>query len=211
MTKRSRPFRWLGWLLIILGPLALIWSGVTVAWKEPYTAVKQQVKESQLRDQLEHTIVVAAKPDPRVTKGATPTKRTKPVVPVMPRLEEGQAVGVLEGPRINALLTYGVNHINNGPGLWNARPGQGKTVVVSGHRTTYGAPFRHINSLQRGDVLTLSTPWGTWRYRVTREAIVAPTDMWVTNNRGFEQLVLTACHPVYSAAQRYIVFARHIS
>jgi sortase A len=38
--------------------------------------------------------------------------------------------------------------------------------------------------------------------------IVLPTALWVTRNVGYERLVLSACNPLYSAAQRIIIFAR---
>ena len=44
--------------------------------------------------------------------------------------------------------------------------------------------------------------------RVEGTRIVAPTARWVIRRVGYERLVLTACHPLYSAAQRIVVFAR---
>ena len=38
--------------------------------------------------------------------------------------------------------------------------------------------------------------------------IVLPTALWVIDNVGYDRLVLSACNPLYSAAQRIIVFAR---
>ena len=89
-----------------------------------------------------------------------------------------------------------------------AFPGQGKTVGIAGHRTTYLAPFRNINEIEDGDELILEMPYGTFRYRVQRHAIVDPYDVHIVRDMGYERLVLTACHPLYSAAQRWAVFAR---
>jgi sortase A len=50
-------------------------------------------------------------------------------------------------------------------------------------------------------------PYGTFTYRVSRHEIVDPSDVGIVDDVGHERLVLTACHPVYSAAQRYAVFA----
>ena len=85
-----------------------------------------------------------------------------------------------------------------------------RPALVSGHRTTYGAPFRHLDGLRRGDRLRLVTPYGTFTYRVTGTRIVDPGDLSVTRDVGHERLVLTACHPVYSAAQRIVVFADRV-
>ena len=45
-------------------------------------------------------------------------------------------------------------------------------------------------------------------YVVQSTQIVLPTALWVTDNVGYDRLVLSACNPLYSAAQRIIVFAR---
>jgi sortase A len=51
-------------------------------------------------------------------------------------------------------------------------------------------------------------PYGRFVYDVEREQIVEPTATWVTRRAGYDRLVLTACHPKYSAAQRIVIFAR---
>ena len=51
-------------------------------------------------------------------------------------------------------------------------------------------------------------PYGLFTYVVQYHRIVLPTALWVTHNVGYERLVLSACNPLYSAAQRIIIFAR---
>ncbi len=51
-------------------------------------------------------------------------------------------------------------------------------------------------------------PYGDFTYAVEKTSIVAPTDFSVIRPVGYQRLVLSACHPVFSAAQRIIVFAR---
>ncbi len=51
-------------------------------------------------------------------------------------------------------------------------------------------------------------PYGGFTYRVQRTQIVDPDALWVTRDLGYQRLVLSACHPLYSAAQRIVVFAR---
>lgn len=99
-----------------------------------------------------------------------------------------------------------------GPGHYptTALPGEPGTVAFAGHRVTHTHPFLEINLLRRGDVITVTTSWGRFRYEVYREAIVSPTDVTVLRNVGFQQLVLTACHPPHSATKRFVVFARRI-
>jgi sortase (surface protein transpeptidase) len=38
--------------------------------------------------------------------------------------------------------------------------------------------------------------------------VVVPTDWTILRPRPFEKLVLTACHPLYSASHRWVTFAR---
>ena len=51
-------------------------------------------------------------------------------------------------------------------------------------------------------------PYATLRYRVTGSRIVEPGDLAVLRRTGHDQLVLVACHPLFSAAHRIVVFAR---
>src|SRR6266511_4293172 len=91
-------------------------------------------------------------------------------------------------------------------------PGQVGTFAISGHRTTYGAPFFRLNELVKGDIITVISRTEIFTYSVTATRIVRPTDTSVLNNvRGrdgkvWPTIVLTTCHPRFSAKQRYIVF-----
>ena len=128
----------------------------------------------------------------------------------------GAPVATLSIPRIHfhglAHQGIGATQLALGPGHYpsTAFPGEPGTVAFAGHRVTHTHPFLQINLLRRGDVITVSTKWGRFRYRVYREEIVLPTDVNVLRNVGFQQLVLTACHPPHSALERYVVFARRI-
>ncbi len=97
-----------------------------------------------------------------------------------------------------------------GPGHYPGTPlpGTHGTVAIAGHRTTYGAPFRRLDQLGRGDRIELRMPYGTFVYSVERRRIVAPTAVWVTRSTSYDRLILSACHPLYSAAKRIVVFAR---
>ena len=43
---------------------------------------------------------------------------------------------------------------------------------------------------------------------VQRIAIVDPSDVGIVHKVGYERLVLTACHPLYSASERIVAFAK---
>ena len=101
----------------------------------------------------------------------------------------------------------GKGDLREGPGHWpdTPFPGQGGNFVVSGHRTTYGAPFRKLNNVKAGDEIFLILPYGVARYLVTRTVIVYPKEVEAVAQAGKEQISLAACHPLTSARQRIVV------
>jgi sortase A len=129
----------------------------------------------------------------------------------------GEAIGRISIPRIgvNMVLVNGTDHdsLTKGPGrdLRTAMPGEGKLVYVAGHRTTYSAPFSHIDSLEKGDQVTLRMPYATLLYSVTGHRVVTADDLSVLKNRGHELLALQACHPRFFATHRYIAYAKLVS
>jgi sortase A len=55
-------------------------------------------------------------------------------------------------------------------------------------------------------------PYGTFTYAVEKTQVVNPDDTWITHRvPGAPRLVLSACHPLYSASQRIVAFARLVS
>jgi sortase A len=126
---------------------------------------------------------------------------------------------VIDIPKIkleNKVIVEGVgrDELRKGPGHVPSTvlPGQDGTFGVSGHRTTYGAPFYRLNELEKGDTITVVTREAVYTYTVTRTAIVRPTDTQVLDNvigpddKPKATITLTTCHPRYSARQRLIVF-----
>ena len=135
----------------------------------------------------------------------------------------GEAFAQIRIPRIDLDVTMveGVRRrdLKKGPGHLSGSPlpGQPGNSVISGHRTTYGAPFGSLNDVAPGDRIEVETAVGLHVYEV-REApdrcrdddgdcIVRPTDLWVTEPREGAWLTLTTCHPKFSARRRLIVFA----
>jgi sortase A len=100
-------------------------------------------------------------------------------------------------------LTFGPGHYVD-----TSLPGMHTTVAIAGHRTTYFHPFRHIDAIHEGDYITLDMPYGTFTYRVYFHKIVNSNDWSIISKRPFEKLVLSACHPLYSATHRYVIFAK---
>jgi sortase A len=87
-------------------------------------------------------------------------------------------------------------------------PGEVGRVIISGHRTTYGAPFYDVDRLRRGDEIRLETKWGDFTYEVTGSEVVPPNAQDIaTPVSDKPELVLTTCNPRFSAAERLIVSA----
>jgi LPXTG-site transpeptidase (sortase) family protein len=87
-------------------------------------------------------------------------------------------------------------------------PGEEGRCTISGHRTTYGAPFNRVDELEEGDLIYLeSLDDRIYTYAVQGIEIVKPTDVWILEGTEKKELLLTACHPKYSAAERLVVIA----
>ena len=101
--------------------------------------------------------------------------------------------------------------LSRGPGHYpgTGLPGQGRTIGIAAHRTTYTKPFARLNRLRAGDRITISSR-KVATYRVYKMAIVRPSQVWVLRPAKFEQVVLTACHPPKSDRFRLVVFARRV-
>jgi LPXTG-site transpeptidase (sortase) family protein len=123
----------------------------------------------------------------------------------------GEPIGKIVIPAIGLDVVLiegtGVRDLKEGPGHWEETPfpGQVGNFVVSGHRTTYGAPFFKLNELKPGDEIVLVLPYAICRYTVTETLIVYPKEVDTVASVGREQISLAACHPIYSAKQRIVV------
>lgn len=126
---------------------------------------------------------------------------------------EGEVLGRIRIPSIEVdwMLVEGVgtSSLNKGPGHmpWTPLPGQPGNAVISGHRTTYGAPFFDLDLLEDGDLIIIDTLIGTHTYRFVSSMTVLPTGVWVTDQWEGAWLTLTTCTPKFSAAARLVVFA----
>jgi sortase A len=212
-----RVGRILSTVLITAGLVVMADVGLTLAYKEPvssiYGELKQHAAESQLADlesryPTRSDLAAIAHVRGQDRKAAVLARRFGE------QAQTGEAIGRIIVPRmdLNAVFVQGTDtsSLQKGPGHYPETPfpGQGGTVGIAGHRTAYLAPFRHIDSMQMGDPITLEMPYGTFIYRVEKIEIVDPSQVGIVHPVDHERLVLTACHPLYSAAERYAVFAR---
>lgn len=213
---RARILRDLSAVLVISGLLLIADAAVTLAWQEPLTALIATFERTEINNRLleaglslsetaRRALAMISDAPLRIAYVAREERR---------RLVDGQAAGRLRIPRIGASYTVveGTDpaDLEKGPGHYptTALPGMGQTVAIAGHRTTYLAPFRRIDALRAGDRILLTMPYGRFVYVVQYHRIVSPSAWWVTRDLGYDRLVLSACNPLYSAAQRIVVFAR---
>ncbi|HUR87098.1 MAG TPA: class E sortase [Solirubrobacteraceae bacterium] len=215
-----RPLRALSTVLIIAGVLMLGDAALTVAWQEPASALYASLVQNRLGDDLRE--LELARPSEvelaALRALATERRRMTFLARVLRRTaERGAAVGRIKIPKIDASFVVvngtDTSSLRKGPGIYDEVPFPGApgTAAIAGHRTTYLAPFRKIDKLKRGDAITVEMPYGRFTYDVERTEIVAPTEVSVIKRVSFDRLVLSACHPLYSAAKRVVVFARLVS
>lgn len=207
----------LGKLLISIGVGVLLFVGWTLWGTGLYT--------QQQQDRLQHEFDQL----PSVELDVDQADRAKlgPQSPVA----RGRAAFKLEIPEIDleqiVVEGVGTEDLKKGPGHYpscrpgfdrplctefkEVWPGQDGRVIVSGHRTTYGAPFFDLDKLDKGDEIVTLTKWGEFTYEVTETRIVQPDSLAIAIQSDKPEIVLTTCNPKYSAAQRLIVFGRLVT
>ena len=205
----SRPLpvatvvRGLGEVLITLGLVVLLFCYYELAFTGYYAGQQQ--------DRLVKQFAVAPEPVPLTTAA--------PAAAVAPPL--GNALAQIFLPRLGRDFHFivvegvGTEMLKQGPGHLpgSALPGGLGNTVISGHRTTYLAPFNRLDELQPGDAVVLETRAAWFTYTVTGDQVVHPTAVEVTfpvpgrpDATPTEHLLtLTTCNPKYSASTRLIV------
>ena len=201
--------RGVGQTLMTVGVVVLLFC-VYELWVTGLVTAQEQ---DRLRDEL-------------TDSWAEPAARPQPGDPAEPEpvaYTAGDAFAVLHVPSLQGydpwVVVEGVSvaDLKDGPGHipGTALPGELGNVVLSGHRTTYGAPFNRFGDLVPGHVVVLETREGWFTYSVRETSIVEPTATEVTlpvpgdpTAKPTQRLLtLTTCHPKYSAKQRLIVRA----
>lgn len=224
--KRPRPRATfgsvLGELLLTAGVLVLLF----VAWQmwigDIIIGAQNNARGNELSSSWSQGPL--PEPPPLVTDPNNPDAEPQWEAPIMEQPGEGEVVGLVRIPRFGDEYTIelagGVTRpvtLDNGwLGVYPqaAMPGQEGNFSVAGHRTTWGAPLRHIDSLRLGDPIVVETPegWYTYRFRnieyVTpdRSDVLLPVPQAPESSTGEKFITLTACSPLYSLAERIIAF-----
>jgi sortase A len=165
----------------------------------------------------------ASTPSTTTTSAAVPATSAAPTTPIAPTLpapvdpplEDGSRedtfeVATIEIPRIGLTSTMWegirLSTLNRGPGHWpgTALPGELGNVVVAGHRTSHNAEFRHLDDLEPGDEVIMSTLAGRFTYRVVGIEVVTPDALWIVDQAPAHTATLFACHPPGSVRERIV-------
>lgn len=213
-----RAVRVLGTLLIGSGLTLLLWAVVVWRWQDPFTALYTTYQQHRLAADLDQRLAAYVPlPQPAPTGSDWVIREERLLAREAGRyrraLREGEALGRLKVPRLHLsiVVVVGTAHddLTKGPGWYRHSflPGEGQLVYIAGHRTTYLAPFAHINSLRRGNRVTLELPYATVVYRISGHVIVPSDDVGRLRSHGHEVVALQACHPRFFATQRYIAYA----
>jgi sortase A len=217
-TRGGRLVRVLAVLMIIAGTLVLADGIVTLVWQEPISALIAQGRQHRLRSDLR---VLESRPPTRVEAqalGGISGERAR-IAFLAGELEhesrKGAPVGRIVIPGIGADFVVvkgtGVEELKSGPGVFPETrfPGIAGTTAIAGHRTTYLAPFRHIDALVPGSQILIDMPYAHFTFVVTGQRVVSPSDVAAAvDNVGYTRLVLSACTPLFTAAKRLLVYAR---
>jgi sortase A len=216
--RRGRSaLRALSTALIVSGSLMLADAAATLLWQEPLSALYASRRQGALEAQLERLDTLAPTPVERRALVRLPDPKRRLAFSARAlarRTSDGDALGRLRIEKIGLSSVFlegtDADELRSGPGHFpnTPLPGQRGTVAIAGHRTTYGAPFRKLDKLRPRDEIVITMPYGRFTYRVERTRVVPPTAVWVTQRVSYDRLVLSACHPLYSAEQRIVVFAR---
>ena len=223
-----RLVRIFGTLLVVAGAATLAWSALVWQWQDPFTYLYTRLEQRELEDRFASRLAAY---DPRAAarggerQGIAAEARRYRV-----GLRRGEPLGRLRVPRLDldVVLVNGTDaeSLKRGPGRYaggredldelrgrapeDYLPGEGELVYVAGHRTTYLAPFSRIDTLRRGDRVTLELPYATFEYRISGSRIVPADRLEMLASRGRELLALQACHPRFFATHRFIAYARPV-
>lgn len=225
--------------LISTGLGLLIFVLITITWGDPFTGLQESGAQDNLGRQYAglqqgSSLASAGSVDPRLTRAqARDLRRSTRAGHAVGRI-------VIPKIDVSKFVVKGTRPVDleKGPGIYRNTgfPGNGGPVAIAGHRTTHGAPFLNIDRLRPGDLIYLEMPYARITYQVTRTRIISTTDwsildvgaaersaaaaraMQAASQSGAkcpggtcEHLVMTACHPKYSAAQRIAVFSRPVA
>ena len=210
-----RALRLVGLVMIVGGVLGLAWSVTVWQWQDPFTGLYTRWEQHHLSS--EYSGLAKQWKPPTHARSDERAAVERDAAAFRRGTHAGEAIGRIVIGRIglSMVLVDGTDHdsLRKGPGrdLRTFMPGENRLVYIAGHRTTYLAPFAHIDDIRPGDYIRVEVPYATFVYRAFRHFIVPATDLAMLRSPNHELLRLQACHPRFFATHRYIVDARLVS
>lgn len=207
-----------GKLLMSLGVGVLLF----VAWVIWGTNLETAKEQARLEDEFNRQRVVSQEGKVgKPPKGYSPGRGAPVFRILIPKIDlnDGKGYIVVEGVDEESLKAGPGHYPQCGRGFLPplctkfpaAWPGADGRVIISGHRTTYKAPFLETDELDKGDKIFLETKWGKFTYEVYDQRSVQPDDPTVIIQKdNARELVLTTCDPPFSAERRLITYARQV-
>lgn len=189
-------------LLLLFYTAYLLWG----------TSVYTRNVQNHLAKQLaERPLVTSAAPGKPATGPIGPARPTTPA-------KVGDPLFTIAIPKIGVrtIVVEGeasptAEELKRGPAHFGSHPypGEDGNVPISGHRTTFGAPFFRLDEVEAGDPIAIESGQARYRYTVSEKLVVEPSRVDVVESRGQNELTLTTCNPKFSASQRLIIHARY--
>jgi sortase A len=215
-SPARRAARILGTILTVAGVLVVAWVLTVWLWQDPFTGLYTRWEQHRLSSTVNRELANPVN-RLRLRREASLAAEKRAVAAAAARyrahVHTGQGIGRIVVPHLglDMVLIEGTDEesLKKGPGRdpRSYMPGQNRLIYIAGHRTTYLAPFSHIDALRKGDLVELELPYATFLYRVTGHRIVPADDMRVLVSPNHEVVELQACHPRFFATHRYIVYA----
>src|SRR3954453_12439765 len=198
MSAMGRVLQTLSVALRTAGGVVLTDVAMTLAWKEPMSTIYGSIQQGKAEDSLNELTDEFLHSEARrvaLREHDQEIRFSKLASAFADQVKTGQGIGRIEIPSIDVDIVFvqgtDTASLQKGPGHYpdTAFPGQGRTVAIAGHRTTYLAPFRKINEIADGDEIVLEMPYGTFTYTVQKHEVVDPSDVGIVDDVGYERLV----------------------
>jgi sortase A len=209
MTPMQKGARGLGELLVTAGVVLALFVGWQLWWTDATAGRAQASTTNALEQQWDQAPAPTPSPDAVAQVKPVPIGKAFALIRV-PRFGKKYVKPIYQGFSEN-ILNKGVGHYNH-----TQMPGEIGNFAVAGHRVTYGKPFNLIATLRPGDAIVVETATTWYVYRAVRHVIVTPNHTEVLSavpmHPGVQPtqawMTMTACHPEFSARQRYVEFAQ---
>lgn len=225
-----RAVHLLGELMVTAGALVALF----LVWQLFWTDVVASASTSRAMEDLRADFADAAPgqpgpssgvPTPESGENTEPGEGTGPAPePATREYAAGDGIAIVTIPSIDAeipvLEGISLEVLDQGAlGRYphTQMPGEVGNFAVAGHRNTWGKPLHRLAEVQAGDPVVVEVAQGWHVYTYQRHRIVWPEQTEVLapvpDQPGVEptqaSMVLTACHPIFSAAQRIVGYAEY--